>query len=277
MRVRHTVAAALCSAVALGASPASAQVFGTFTWQMQPYCNRVTLTLTTSPAGFTLAGSDDQCGAATKASASGVGVFNLDGTVGINFAIVTSPSGEAVHVSGVVSPANGQGTWADDTGNSGIFAFFGAVPGLPPRPAAMAPLAVADNPATPSNPCVLPVKPTLILCGNTTLRWLNGASFIGGLQVWKDPQGQVHIRGAVRRNTGGLTPDSMFFLPPGFRPRRMLAFAVATHDGVGAAGTGVLRIFPDDQSAFAGNVDIMGTEPTHTSAFLGEIVFSVDR
>jgi hypothetical protein len=113
---------------------ASAQVFGTFTWQMQPYCNRVTLTLTSVAGHFTLDGSDEQCGATTKASANGIGVFNPDGTVGINFTIVTSPSGKPVHVSALVSPANGQGTWTDSVGNSGPFAFFGAVPGLPVRP-----------------------------------------------------------------------------------------------------------------------------------------------
>lgn len=57
-------------------APLSAQVFGTFPWQMQPYCNVVTLTLTSTPAGFTLDGADDQCGATNKASAVGVASFN---------------------------------------------------------------------------------------------------------------------------------------------------------------------------------------------------------
>ena len=121
-------------AIMAGASTASAQVFGTFTWQMQPYCNKVTLTLTSVTGNFTLDGSDDQCGAAKKASATGIGVFNPDGTVGINFTIVTS-GGVGVHVAASVSPANGQGTWADDLGNTGAFAFFGTTPGLPLRPA----------------------------------------------------------------------------------------------------------------------------------------------
>lgn len=113
---------------------ASAQVFGTFPWQMQPYCNVVTLTLTTTPAGFTLDGTDDQCGATNKASAVGVASFSATGNVTLNFSIVTAPAGKAVHVSAVVSPANGSGTWTDSVGNSGTFAFFGSVPGLPARP-----------------------------------------------------------------------------------------------------------------------------------------------
>lgn len=120
-----------------GASNAAAQVFGTFTWQMQPYCNKVTLTLTSVTGNFRLDGSEDQCGATKKASASGVGVFNPDGTVGLNFTIVPS-SGPSVHVSASVSPANGQGTWGDDFGNTGAFAFFGNTPSLPARPSGLA-------------------------------------------------------------------------------------------------------------------------------------------
>jgi hypothetical protein len=134
--VTRTVVSGLLAALAIaaGASSAFAQVFGTFSWQMQPYCNRVTLTLTSVTGHFTLDGSDDQCGATKKASAAGIGVFNPDGTVSINFTIVASPGGRAVHVSASVSPVNGQGTWTDDVGNSGTFAFFGSTPGLPVRP-----------------------------------------------------------------------------------------------------------------------------------------------
>lgn len=128
----------LILAVALvlaAAASSSAQVFGTFPWQMQPYCNVVTLTLTSSPAGFTLSGVDDQCGAVNKASAVGVASFSSAGNVTLNFSIVTAPGGKPVHVSAVVSPANGSGTWTDSAGNTGTFAFFGSSTGLPARPA----------------------------------------------------------------------------------------------------------------------------------------------
>jgi hypothetical protein len=43
-------------------APAAAQVFGTFSRQMLPYCNVVSLTLVNTPVGgFTLQGTDDQC------------------------------------------------------------------------------------------------------------------------------------------------------------------------------------------------------------------------
>ncbi len=132
--LRRRVAVAMTGALftMAGATAASAQVFGTFSWQMQPYCNTITLTLTSVTGNFTLDGSDDQCGATKKGSATGIGVFNPDGTVSLNFTIVSAPSGSAVHVSASVNPANGQGTWTDSRGRNGTFAFFGTTPGLPP-------------------------------------------------------------------------------------------------------------------------------------------------
>ena len=101
---------------------------------MQPYCNKVTLTLTSLTGNFTLDGTEDQCGTTNKASAVGVATFNAVGNVTLNFTIVTAPSAKPVHVSAVVSPADGSGTWTDSVGNSGTFAFFGNIAGLPPRP-----------------------------------------------------------------------------------------------------------------------------------------------
>jgi hypothetical protein len=118
----------------LSAASASAQVIGTFSWQMQPYCNTVTLTLTTAPTGFALNGADDQCGTDTRGSAVGAGVFNPDGTIGLNFTIVSSPAGRGGEVAARVNPANGQGTWTDAVGNRGTFVFFGTTAGLPRRP-----------------------------------------------------------------------------------------------------------------------------------------------
>jgi hypothetical protein len=145
MTARSVLAALM---IACGLSSASAQVFGTFAWQMQPYCNRVTLTLTSVTGNFTLDGVDDQCGATNRASAVGVGTFNAAGNVTLNFTIVTAPSGKPVHVSAVVSPANGNGTWTDSVGNGGTLAFFAATPGLPPRPLPASGLAAAVITAT---------------------------------------------------------------------------------------------------------------------------------
>ena len=116
------------------ASSASAQVFGTFNFQMQPYCNVVTMTITQIPTGYTLDGFDDQCASVKRASLVGMATVNPDGTVGVTFTIVTAPAGKGVHVSAVISPVTGSGTWTDSVANTGTFVLAGAVPGLPPRP-----------------------------------------------------------------------------------------------------------------------------------------------
>ena len=125
-------------------APAAAQVFGTFSWQMLPYCNVVSLTLVNTPAGFTLDGTDNQCGAVNKAGAFGIASFNASGNVTATFSIVATPSGSPVHVSAIISPANGNGTWTDSAGNTGTFALSSAVPGLPARPLPPGGLGVAS-------------------------------------------------------------------------------------------------------------------------------------
>lgn len=141
----RVVGLVLCALVLplLTAAQASAQVFGTFPWQLQPYCHVVTLTLSHSPAGFVLEGTDNQCGAANKASAVGIASFNASGNVTMNFSIVTAPSGRPVHVSAVVNPGTGSGTWTDSVGNTGTMVLAGAVPGLPARPMPASGLAAA--------------------------------------------------------------------------------------------------------------------------------------
>ena len=135
---------AMLFALLLTPAPGAAQVFGTFSWQMLPYCNVVSLTLVNTPAGFTLQGTDDQCGAVNQAGAFGVASFNTSGNLTANFSIVTAPSGRPVHVSVIISPATGSGTWTDSAGNTGTFALSGATPGLPARPLPPSGLAVAS-------------------------------------------------------------------------------------------------------------------------------------
>lgn len=133
MGIRSSVVGMLLALGIAVPAASSAQVFGNFTWQMQPYCNRVSMTLTNTPAGFTLDGADDQCGT-SRGSVFGVAVFTPTGTVALNFTIVSAPSGQGVHVSGLVDPGTGSGTWTDSAGNTGTFVLGGAAAGLPVRP-----------------------------------------------------------------------------------------------------------------------------------------------
>lgn len=117
-------------------TPAFAQSLGTFRWQMQPYCDVLTLAVTQHGAVYTLDGSDDQCGAAKAASAIGTAFLNPDGTIGFGLNVVTSPGGAPIHVEASINLSNLNGTWHDSTGAGGAFVFTrGAGIGGNPRPA----------------------------------------------------------------------------------------------------------------------------------------------
>lgn len=119
---------------ALSSAPAQAQSIGTLTWQLQPFCNRVTLTITQDGGIYTLDGFDDQCGAAQRAPLVGIATPNPDGTIGFGLNIVTVPSGRSVHVESRVSLGSLGGPWTDSAGNSGTLVFNGAAAGAA-RPA----------------------------------------------------------------------------------------------------------------------------------------------
>jgi hypothetical protein len=130
---------ALAVIIALfGAAPVAAQPLGTFSWQLRPYCNVVTFLVTYSftPTGpvYTLDGFDDQCGAATRAAATGVAFPNPDGSVGMGLSIVSGPGAEAFHLDARIALSNLSGTWVGEGGIGGAFVYNTVMPGLPPRP-----------------------------------------------------------------------------------------------------------------------------------------------
>jgi hypothetical protein len=113
---------------------AEAQSLGAFRWQLQPYCNVLTLTVTQSGGAYRLEGTDDQCGSA-RAGAIGMAFQRLDGTIGLGLTIVGSPDGSPVHIDATISVATLGGTWRDSVGNSGAFVSTpGAGVGGSPRP-----------------------------------------------------------------------------------------------------------------------------------------------
>jgi hypothetical protein len=117
------------------ATAASAQPLGTFRWQLQPYCNVITVTVVQQGAQYQLDGNDDQCGAEVKASVVGLAFQNPGGSIGFGLTIVTAPGGTPVHVDATISIATLSGTWRDSAGNNGTFVFTpGAGVGGSPRP-----------------------------------------------------------------------------------------------------------------------------------------------
>ncbi len=139
VRIRSLLSAVTGATLfALSSAPAQAQSIGTLTWQLQPYCNRVTLTITQNGGIYTLDGFDDQCGAAQRAPLVGIATPNPDGSIGFGLNIVTVPSGLSVHVESRVSLGTLGGPWTDSAGNSGTLVFNGAAAGAA-RPAPTVP------------------------------------------------------------------------------------------------------------------------------------------
>jgi hypothetical protein len=114
---------------------AHAQSLGTFRWQLQPFCNVVTLAVTQNGGVFRLEGTDDQCGAgADLVSVIGTAFQNPDGTIGFGLNIVGTP-GVAVPVEVAITVPSLSGTWRDGAGNTGGFVLTpGAGTGGSPRP-----------------------------------------------------------------------------------------------------------------------------------------------
>jgi hypothetical protein len=118
----------------LAATDVVAQPLGSFTWQLQPYCNRVTVNVRQDGAVYTLDGWEDQCGASQRAPLVGVATLNPDGSIAFGLNIV-SPNGQASPVQARIAIATLGGTWTDGAGNGGTFV-FGASTGGSPRPSA---------------------------------------------------------------------------------------------------------------------------------------------
>ena len=116
-------AALVVAATALTSSAAEAQSLGTFRWQLQPFCNVVTLSVTQNGSVFRLEGTDDQCGAGGSASVTGTAFQNPGGGIGFGLNIVSAPGGAPIHVDATVSLPSLSGTWRDSAGSSGNFVF----------------------------------------------------------------------------------------------------------------------------------------------------------
>ncbi len=146
MRVRSTrFVLALLFLLCISASSASAQTVGTFRWQLQPWCNVVTLTVTQAGSVYQLDGWDDQCGG-DRASVVGTAFLNPDGTIGFGLNIVTTPGGRPVTVDAEITLGTLSGSWRDSTGSTGQFVLTpGAIVPGSPRPAAPSNTTISDR------------------------------------------------------------------------------------------------------------------------------------
>lgn len=124
-----------------GMGQASAQPLGTYSWQFQPYCNVMTVSVTQIGDRYTIDGIDDQCGATERAAVSGIAFVNPSGTVGFGLTIVQAGP-RPVHVSATINVSSLSGAWSDDLGHSGALQFSPGAPSGTPRPST-APMRIA--------------------------------------------------------------------------------------------------------------------------------------
>lgn len=149
---RWLLALVVLGAAGYAGDVAQAQPLGTFRWQLQPFCNVVTLTVTQQSGIYTLDGFDELCGAAARAAASGIAFPNPDGTIGLGLTVVLAPGGTALHIDATIDLATVSGTWHDSAGNAGPFVFNPAIapgsPRPPPIPVFASGLAAGNTPIT---------------------------------------------------------------------------------------------------------------------------------
>lgn len=120
--------ASLLATLALAPELAQAQTIGVFSWQLQPYCNVVTVTVTQVGGSYTLDGYDDQCGATPRSPVIGTATLNPSGSIAIALSTVAG-SGVPVHLNAQVTLPSASGTWRDSFGAVGAFVLGGTAAG----------------------------------------------------------------------------------------------------------------------------------------------------
>jgi hypothetical protein len=136
MRIAPARRALVLGALILSLHPlnASAQPLGSFRWQLQPYCNTLTLAVTQTGGIFTLDGVDDLCGDTAKAAAVGIASPRPDGTVGLGLTLVLASGATPLHLTATIDMSSISGSWQDSAGNSGALIFNPAISPGSPRP-----------------------------------------------------------------------------------------------------------------------------------------------
>jgi hypothetical protein len=114
---------------------AQSATVGTFRWQLQPYCNLLTVSIVQQGTQFHVDGTDDLCGTGPLAGVVGRAFPNPDGTIGFGLITVTTTGAAPIHIDARISLATVSGPWTDSAGNAGTFLFTpGAGTSGSPRP-----------------------------------------------------------------------------------------------------------------------------------------------
>ncbi len=175
----------------LGLAPAaSAQPLGSYRWQLEPYCNILTLAVVQQGGQYQLDGTDDQCGAAQAASVRGMAFQNLNGTIGFGLTIVTAPGGTPVHVDATLTFPGLNGTWRDSAGHTGNLIFGAGVPAVGPRP-------VLTGGLPPGSVTTIQIAPGAVTSTQLALNAVTGANIVNGSVTMADLATPPALAGTV--------------------------------------------------------------------------------
>jgi hypothetical protein len=136
--------------------PAQAQSLGSFRWQLRPFCNVLTLTVTQVGGIYRMEGTDDRCGSGASSSVIGTAFMNREGSIGMGLNVVDAASGLASPLSAAIVLSTLSGEWQGSGGSGEFILTPGAGTGGAPRPL----------PTTGS-----PSVPTVIACRTTAGWW----------------------------------------------------------------------------------------------------------
>lgn len=226
----------LVLSVACLPSPLSAQTVGTFRWQLQPYCNLVTVVVEQVGPVYRLTGTDDQCGAGSAAAVNGEAHLTSGTSVALGFTIVTTPTGAPVHVSADITLPSANGSWSDSRGVSGAFVLLpaGSATGSP-RPQPVPPLAYGATLTQPTggNDRAL----SAVVTSDTGPALYQAAAIHGrfGASTGNASPGNAGVHGESHSDTGVLG-TSYDTYGAGVRGFSQLGYGVAGHS---EGGTGV--------------------------------------
>lgn len=124
-RFRLFASSVVAAALVVGhVQSVDAQVLGTFRWNLAPFCNVVTVTVTQHGGAFTVIGTDDQCGLQPATPVDGTWALVSAGSVtGTLFGTGNNTSADLLFTKVTFSTGTLNGTWVDSVGNSGTFTF----------------------------------------------------------------------------------------------------------------------------------------------------------
>lgn len=112
----------VCLVLLAFASSANAQSLGTFYWRLVPFNIVVTVAVNQQGPVYVLNGYEKVCTGTLRRPVSGVAVPQANGTIVFGFTTIDS-DGFAYHTRATISSYNFTGSWQDDLGNVGSFAF----------------------------------------------------------------------------------------------------------------------------------------------------------